>query len=72
MRYYLILTLIALTGCASAPPAEDRYAQCVLPVVRDAGMGVKVKGCHAWEFKPSLTQQARFGKQRLTTSLTRP
>ena len=65
MRYYLILILMVLAGCASAP-VEDKYAECVLPVIRDAGLGVKVNGCHAWEFKPTRTQQANFGKQNLS------
>ena len=57
----MVLILIAafvLSGCASGD-----YAECTLPIVRDAGMGVRVQGCSAWEFKPSRQQQAMFERR---------
>jgi hypothetical protein len=58
---WTILILFALFGCASAPEHEyARYADCVMPITRDAGMGVRVDGCAAWQFGPSKRQQINF------------
>ena len=38
---------LALAGCTSTP--AQPYARCTLPYTRDAGLGVQVPGCHAWE-----------------------
>jgi hypothetical protein len=46
MRAALILVVV-LAGCASSP-AE--YGTCTVPITRDAGMGVQVPGCAAWQF----------------------
>lgn len=56
----VVATLIVLSGCASAPAQQQyaKYASCTVPVTRDAGMGVRVPGCEAWSFGPSLMQGA--------------
>jgi hypothetical protein len=55
--------LLALAGCANRP-AE--YAECTVPVKRDAGMGVVTDSCAAWIIgKPTRSQQADFEQRRL-------
>lgn len=59
---YLVL-LLALTGCATGEPARfSRYADCTVPVTRDAGMGVRVDGCAVWTFGPNREQRARWDR----------
>lgn len=40
----LALLALLLSGCSAVP---DNY--CTLPTTRDAGMGVVVPSCHAWQ-----------------------
>lgn len=58
MKRVLLLVAVLLTvGCSSAP---KQYAECTVPVKRNAGMGVYVDGCAAWSFGPSRVKQAEF------------
>lgn len=45
-----------LAGCASGPAD---YAECTVPVKRDAGMGVMVDSCAAWTIGTPTKRQAR-------------
>lgn len=65
---YLVVVVfvlgVVLGGCsATKEPEYAKYANCDLPVTRDAGMGIRVDGCAAWSFGPSRKQQAqaRYG-----------
>jgi hypothetical protein len=55
MRFLLVLLL---SGCASGD-----YAQCLVPVTRNAGMGVTVPDCATWQFGPSKAQTLRFERK---------
>jgi len=39
--------VLFLAGCTVTP--IEPYARCTLPYTRDAGLGVRVPACHAWE-----------------------
>jgi hypothetical protein len=58
MKIVLIVLAISglLFGCASEPQRFDRYAECTVPVRRDAGLGVKVDGCAVWQFGRIVNQ----------------
>jgi hypothetical protein len=64
-KTFLVLAAVAaLAGCASVQTVDTKvdnpYAMCVSPKTRDAGMGVKVATCSAWEFGPSRKQAAAY------------
>jgi hypothetical protein len=60
MKSLAISMLLALlAGCA-----PSHYAECLLPVTREAGMGVRVTDCVAWRFGPTSQQQAEFERRR--------
>lgn len=65
MRKYLFVLslLLLLVGCGSPKRQYARYAECTVPVTRDAGMGVRVPGCAAWTFGPNREQRARFERK---------
>lgn len=59
MTNYITIAALAaaLAACATQEP---EYATCTLPITRDAGMGVRVEGCAAWEFGPTPSQKREF------------
>lgn len=63
MKSLVLLLLALLAGCASTPDPYARYAECQIPVTRDAGMGVRVPGCVAWTFGPNREQKARWNRE---------
>lgn len=63
MKLAVFCIALLVAGCSS-PDKFARYADCTLPVVRDAGMGVMVDGCAAWSFGPSRAQAAAFNANR--------
>jgi uncharacterized lipoprotein YmbA len=46
MKKIVLLAAVLLAGCATQQ--EPQYANCTVPVTRDAGQGVRVQGCAAW------------------------
>jgi hypothetical protein len=63
-RLFVILCAAILAGCASQPAQPgSEYAACTLPVTRDAGLGVRVPACAAWEFGPSKRQREEFDRR---------
>lgn len=63
MKTILVAALAAaLAGCASGP---TDYAECTVPVKRDAGMGVMVDSCAAWTIgTPTKRQSADFARRK--------
>lgn len=45
MKRFSVVLLLLLVGCSNAP---KQYAECTVPVKRNAGMGVYVDGCAVW------------------------
>lgn len=72
MKTALIIASLVLAGCASSPqqPQYAQFADCTLPVTREAGMGVKVPGCAAWTFGPTRLQRVEF-QQRAAAKVIR-
>lgn len=60
MKRSLILAALLLAGCAAKPA---QYGECVLPVKRNAGLGVMVEGCAAWTFGPTARQRQLFDER---------
>lgn len=60
MKLATALIVIIVAGCAHQPSPYAMYADCTLPVTRNAGMGVAVPGCAMWHFGPSREQAYRF------------
>lgn len=57
----LIIIAILLAGCAhQSDNAYAKYADCAMPVTRNAGMGVQVPGCEFQVFGPNKLQAYRF------------
>lgn len=58
--------LLAMSAGLLACTTTQQDDHCVLPVMRDAGMGVQVESCAAWEFGPSREQREQFDKSHGT------
>lgn len=46
-----LVAMLFLAACGTAPATQDLYAECKIPVIRKAGLGVKLPGCAYWVFK---------------------
>jgi hypothetical protein len=75
MKKTLLLIVVAasafMMGCASKPEPIGGE-NCVVPVTRDIGQGVRITGCSAWVFGPSRTQAANFKHRRMPSPYTAP
>jgi hypothetical protein len=61
LKVIAIVVALLVAGCSSGAKNQySQYAECTLPVTRDAGMGVRVDGCSAWAFKPTRSQMTAF------------